>query len=96
MNKTELISAVAYKSGLTKKASGLAVNAMLAAVIDTLVDGAKVQLAGFGSFQIKTRTARTGRNPRTKAPVDIPASKHPVFRAGKALKDAVAGSNNGY
>ena len=90
MNKTELINAVAEKAGLSKKAAEAAVNATLSAITEGLKTEEKVQLVGFGSFEVKNRAARTGRNPRTKEVVEIPASKVPVFKAGKALKDAVA------
>lgn len=90
MNKTELIAAVADKAGLSKKDSEAAVNAAIAAVTETLKTGEKVQLVGFGSFEVKSRPARTGRNPRDGKEIKIPASKNPTFKAGKALKDAVA------
>ena len=89
MNKVELIGAMAEKSGLPKKSCETALNAMTEAVIDALKDDDKVQLVGFGSFEVKNRAARTGRNPRTNEPVEIPAAKLPVFKAGKALKDAI-------
>ena len=89
MNKAELIAAVAEKAGLSKKDSEAAVTAALDAITAALEDGDKVQLVGFGSFEIKKRAARTGRNPRTNEPVEIPAAKLPVFKAGKALKDAI-------
>ena len=89
MNKAELIAAVAEKASLSKKHSEAAVNAALEAISAALQDGDKVQLVGFGSFEVKKRAARTGRNPRTKEVVEIPASQVPVFKAGKALKDAV-------
>ena len=89
MNKAELIAAVAEKASLSKKDSEAAVNAALEAISAALQDGDKVQLVGFGSFEVKKRAARTGRNPRTKEAVEIPASQVPVFKAGKALKDAV-------
>ena len=90
MNKTELINAVAEKAGLSKKNAEAAVNATLAAVTESLKAEEKVQLVGFGSFETKKRAARTGLNPRTKTPVQIAATKIPAFKAGKALKDAVA------
>ena len=90
MNKAELIAAVAEKASLSKKDSEAAVNAALEAISAALQDGDKVQLVGFGSFEVKKRAARTGRNPRTKEVVEIPASQVPVFKAGKALKDAVS------
>ena len=90
MNKTELIAAVAEKSGLSKKDSEKAVSAVLDAVTEALVAGDKVQLVGFGSFETKTRAAHTGRNPRTNETMEFPAKTIPVFKAGKALKDKVA------
>ena len=89
MNKTELIAAVAEKAGIAKKDAEKAVNATLDAITETMVAGDKVQLVGFGTFETRRREARTGRNPRTKEVVEIPASQVPVFKAGKALKDAV-------
>ena len=89
MNKAELIAAVAEKTSLSKKDSEAAVNAALDAIIASLENGEKVQLVGFGSFEVKPRAARVGRNPKTKAPIEIPASKVPVFKAGKAMKDSV-------
>lgn len=90
MTKTELIDQVAEKSGLTKKDSGKAVDAVVAAMTQALAKGDKVQLVGFGSFEVRERGARTGRNPQTGASIKIAARKVPVFKAGKALKDAVA------
>ncbi|MBR1566028.1 MAG: HU family DNA-binding protein [Oscillospiraceae bacterium] len=90
MNKAELVAAVAEKTGLSKKDSEKAVNAAFDAISAELVEGGKVQLVGFGSFETKTRNARIGRNPRTKEEIEIPASRVPAFKAGKALKDAVA------
>lgn len=90
MNKTELIAEVAVKAGLSKKDAEKALNATLDAVAAALAAGEKVQLVGFGSFEVKTREARVGRNPRTKETIEIPAAKLPVFKAGKALKDKVA------
>ena len=89
MNKTELAAAVAAKTELSKKEAEAAVNAVLASITDALAEGDKVALVGFGTFDVKTRAARTGLNPRTKEPVTIAASKVPTFKAGKALKDAV-------
>ena len=91
MNKTELINAVAEKAGLSKKAAEAAVNATLSAITEGLKSDEKVQLVGFGSFEVKTRAARVGRNPKTGTEIEIPQTKTPVFKAGKALKDAVAG-----
>ena len=90
MNKAELINAVAEKAALSKKDSEAAVNAMLDAITAALSESEKVQLVGFGSFEVKKREARVGRNPKTKEAIQIPASKTPVFKAGKALKDVVA------
>ena len=90
MNKAELIAAVAEKAGLSKKDSEAAVTAALDVITAALQEGDKVQLVGFGSFEVKSRAARTGRNPKTKEPIEIPASKVPIFKAGKALKDIVA------
>ena len=90
MNKTELITVMAETSGLSKKDCDAALAAFIATIETALKSGDKVQLIGFGSFEVKERAARTGRNPRTKEVVEIPASKVPVFKAGKALKDAVA------
>jgi len=90
MNKTELVAAMAAKTGLTKKDTEATVNAFVEVVEKELKkkDG-KVQLIGFGTFEAKTRKARTGRNPRTKEAIKIAASKAPVFKAGKAFKDAL-------
>ena len=90
MNKAELIAVVAEKAELSKKDSEKAVNAALEAITEALKDGDKVQLVGFGAFDVKTRAARMGRNPQTKKEIEIPASKVPQFKAGKALKDAIA------
>ena len=89
MNKTELIAAVAQNAGMTKKDAERAVNATVEAITAALVKGDKVQVSGFGIFDVKTREARVGRNPRTKETIQIPASRQPVFKAGKALKDVV-------
>ena len=89
MNKSELIAAVAEKAQLSKKDAEKAVGAVVAAVTDALVDGDKVQLVGFGTFEVRARDARTGKNPRTGEVIKIAASKVPAFKAGKALKDAV-------
>ena len=90
MNKAELIAAVAEKSNLTRKDSEKAVNAALEAITESLVKGEKVALVGFGSFEVKKRAARVGRNPQTKAEITIPAARVASFKVGKALKDAVA------
>lgn len=89
MNKTELIAAMAETSGLSKKDCDAALAAFITTVETALKSGEKVQLIGFGSFEVKERAARTGRNPRTKETVEIPASKAPVFKAGQAFKDAI-------
>jgi len=89
MNKAELIAAVAEKSGLSKKDSELAVNSLIDSVVEGLQKGEKVQLVGFGVFEVKERAARMGRNPKTKEAIQIPASSAPVFKAGKAFKDAI-------
>ena len=90
MNKAELIAAVAEKTGMSKKDTEAVIAATFEAVTETLSKGDKVQLVGFGSFEVKKRAARLGRNPKTKETIKIEASKAPVFKAGKALKDAVA------
>ncbi len=90
MNKTELIAEVSKKTGLSKKDAERAVAAVVETVTETLTAGGKVQLVGFGSFETKDRGPRTGRNPRTRELIEIPASRVPVFKAGKALKDQVA------
>ena len=90
MNKTELIAAAAEKAGLSKKDTEAVITATLASITEALQNDDKVQLVGFGTFETKDREARTGRNPSTGEPMDIPAARLPVFKAGKALKDAVA------
>ena len=90
MNKAELINAVAAATEFSKKDAEAAVTATFEAITAALQEGDKVQLVGFGSFEVKKRAARVGRNPKTNATIEIPASKVPVFKAGKALKDAVA------
>ena len=89
MNKSELIAAIASKTGATKKDAEATLNAFIDVVTETLVKGDKVQLVGFGSFEVRKRAARKGRNPQTKEEIKIPASTAPVFKAGKALKDLV-------
>ena len=89
MNKSDLIAAIAAKTGETKKSAEASVNAFVDVVTGALVKGDKVQLVGFGSFEVRKRAARKGRNPQTKEEIKIPASKAPVFKAGKALKDLV-------
>lgn len=90
MNKAELINAAAEKAGLSKKDTEAAVDAAIKAITEALAAGDKVQLVGFGSFEIRARAARIGRNPKTKEEIKIPASKVPAFKPGKALKDVVA------
>ena len=89
MNKTQLIDVVAIKTGLKKAQAEAAVNAMNEAIAEALAAGDKVQLIGFGTYEVKTRAARDGRNPKTGETIKIAASKAPAFTAGKALKDAV-------
>lgn len=89
MNKAELVAAVAEKANVTKKAAEESVNAFVEVVTEELVKGEKVQLVGFGSFEVRKRAARKGRNPQSGEEIKIPASKAPVFKAGKALKDTV-------
>ena len=89
MNKAELVAAVAQESGLTKKASEKAVAAFLDQVAASLVKGEKVQLIGFGTFEVRQRKAREGRNPATQKAIKIPASKVPAFRVSKQLKEKV-------
>ena len=89
MNKAELIAAIAAETGATKKAAEETVNSFVNVVTEALKKGDKVQLVGFGSFEVRKRAARKGRNPQTKEEIRIPASKAPVFKAGKALKDVV-------
>ena len=89
MNKSELVASVAEVAELTKKDAEKAVNAVFASVQKALVEDDKVQIIGFGTFEVITRAARKGRNPQTGETIEIPASKNPVFKAGKALKEAV-------
>ncbi|MGI6579788.1 MAG: HU family DNA-binding protein [Saccharofermentanales bacterium] len=89
MNKTELIAAVAEKTLLSKKDSQKAVNAILETIIEELEKDEKVTLVGFGTFEVRHRAERMGRNPATKEPIKIPASKSPAFKAGKNFKDRV-------
>ncbi len=90
MNKAELISSVAEKTELTKKDAEKAVSAVLDTISEALARGDKVQLVGFGTFEIRERAARKGRNPQTGQEIDIAAARLPVFKAGKALKEAVS------
>ena len=89
MKKNELISAISAKSGLSKKDSEKALAAFMDTVVETLVAKDKVQIAGFGTFEVRERGERIGRDPRTSAEITIPASKAPAFKAGKALKESV-------
>ena len=90
MNKTELVAAVAAKTGMSKKDAERVVNATVETISESLIKGEKVQVSGFGIFEAKQREARVGRNPRTKETIQIPATRLPVFKASKTLKDAVA------
>lgn len=90
MNKMDLVASVAEKTDLTKKEAEKVVSAVLASIEEALSQGEKVQLVGFGTFEIKERAARVGRNPRTGEEIEIAATRVPVFKAGKALRDAVA------
>jgi DNA-binding protein HU-beta len=89
MNKSQLISVVAEKSNMTKKDAEVAVNTVIDTIIDTLKEGERVQLVGFGTFEVKTRSARMGRNPKTGESISVPESKHPTFSASKALKEQI-------
>ena len=91
MNKTELINAVAEASELSKKDATKAVDSVFDTILDALKNGDKIQLIGFGNFEVRERSARKGRNPQTGEEIEIPASKVPACKPGKALKDAVAG-----
>ncbi|GAB6877698.1 HU family DNA-binding protein [Thermaerobacter litoralis] len=89
MNKPELVNAIAEKTGLNKKDSERAVNALVESISEALARGDKVSLVGFGTFEVRTRQARTGRNPRTGQTLTIPAAKVPAFKPGKQLRDMV-------
>ena len=89
MNKSELISKITEKSSLIKKDAEKVFNAFVATIEEALLQGDKVQLMGFGSFEVRERKARVGRNPQTNEPLEIPASKVPAFKAGKSLKNAL-------
>ena len=89
MNKSELIARIAEQAGINKTQATAAMQAVETGVIDTLANGGKVELKGFGTFSVKERAERTGRNPATGEAIQIPAKKAPIFKAGKALKDAV-------
>ena len=89
MKKTELIAAVAERAGLQKKDADKAISAITSVIMEAVAAGDRVQIVGFGTFEVRTRCARQGRNPRTKEPIDIPASKLPVFKAGRSFKEIV-------
>lgn len=89
MNKTELVAAVAEKSGISKKDAEKAVAGVIDVIVESVANGEKVQLVGFGTFEQRQRNARTGCDPRTKQQIEIPASKVPAFKAGNAFKEAV-------
>ena len=89
MNKTELVAAISEKCGITKKDTEKVLNAFIGTVTDTLKAGDKIQLIGFGTFEVRERAARVGRNPSTHQEINIPASKAPVFKAGRPLKDSL-------
>ncbi|MGQ9512530.1 MULTISPECIES: HU family DNA-binding protein [Thermodesulfitimonas] len=89
MNKADLVASVAEKADLTKKDAERAIAAVFDSITAALANGEKVQLVGFGTFEVRQRAARKGRNPQTKAEIEIPAARVPVFKAGKLLKDAV-------
>ena len=89
MTRTELVANVAEKAGITKKSADLVLNSLFETIKQALVEGDKVQIIGFGTFEIRNRAARKGRNPQSGEEIDIPASKLPSFKAGKALKEAV-------
>ena len=89
MTKTDLVSAVAEKARVTKKDAGAVLDALIEEIIGAVKKGDRVQLVGFGTFELRERAARTGLNPQTKEQIEIPASKAPAFKAGKAFKDAV-------
>lgn len=89
MNKTELVTSVAEKADMTKKDAEKAINAVFSSIEEALASDDKVQIIGFGTFEVKTREARKGRNPKSGMEITIPASKSPVFKAGKGFKDTV-------
>ena len=89
MNKTELVAAAAEKTGLTKKDAECLLSAAFETITEKLIQGEKVQISGFGIFEVKSREARVGRNPRTKESIQIPATRQPVFKASKTLKDTI-------
>lgn len=89
MNKLEIIKVVAEETGLTQKEVGAVVDSVVATIIAELKKGKEVNIAGFGKFAVKKRAARVSINPRTKQPIDVPASKAPTFKAGKQFKEAI-------
>lgn len=89
MNKAELISVVSDKTGMSKKDTEVVINAALNTIMETMAEGERVQLVGFGSFEVKKRAERIGRNPATKESIRIPSAKAPVFKAGKAMKETI-------
>ncbi len=89
MNKTELVEAMAESADISKAAAGRALDGMIGAITQALKDGDQISIVGFGSFTVRERAARTGRNPQTGEAIEIKASRNPTFKAGKALKDAV-------
>ncbi|RXJ74706.1 DNA-binding protein HU-beta [Veronia nyctiphanis] len=89
MNKSQLVEKIAENADLSKASAGRALDALIEAISDSLKDGDQVALVGFGTFSVRERSARTGRNPQTGSEINIPAAKVPGFKAGKALKDAV-------
>ncbi|MGI6038704.1 MAG: HU family DNA-binding protein [Clostridiales bacterium] len=91
MNKTDFVKAIAEKADFSKKDAEKALNAVLDVITEALAEGDRIQLVGFGSFEVRDRAARMGHNPRTKEPIEIPATRLPVFKPGKALKSAVDG-----
>jgi len=90
MNKTELVAVVAQKAGLTKKDAERVVSATIDSIVETMAKGEKVQISGFGIFEVKERESRVGRNPRTKEAIQIPATRTPAFKASKTLKETIA------
>lgn len=90
MNKTDLVAIVAEKAGITKKDADRIISATVETIAENLIKGEKVQISGFGIFEVKNREARVGRNPRTKQTIQIPATRMPTFKASKSLKDSVA------
>ena len=91
MNKTQLVDAIAAKTGMKKKDADIVLSAAVEAITEALVNGEKVQIAGLGSFEVKTRAQRTGRNPKTQKEITIPESKYPAFSASKTLKESLNG-----